>query len=503
VRLVFGEHVVDVDRRELYWGAERVALEPQVFDLLVYLVQNHNRVVSRDDLLDAVWDGRIVSESTVTSRISAVRKAIGDSGAAQQLIRTVPRKGIRFVGVVREEQKTAGPVDAQPMAVRNLQSLPAVPSAETKSPPRLSIVVLPFVNLSRDPEQEYFADGVTEDLTTELSRLDNMFVISRNTAFTYRNRPIDTKQIGRELAVRYVLEGSVRRSGRQLRLNTQLIDAATDAHLWAERFDRDTGDLFAVQNEITNQIANALGIELIAAEAARPTKNPDALDYGLRARAALLKPRTRDTYEAAIDLFEQALALDPQSVEIQSRLAVVLVTRVLEVMSDSAKADLARAEALVDQALQAAPRYAYAHFAKGHLLRAQNRWEQAIAECQAALEANHNLVHAFTDLAWCKLYTGSIDEVIPLVKQAIRLSPRDPFIGGCYALIGTVHLLQSCADEAIAWLEKARTARPAAPVVRSRLASAYALRGEIERANAELTEARKLNGGDVYQALPA
>jgi DNA-binding winged helix-turn-helix (wHTH) protein len=197
VRLVFGEHVVDVDRRELYWGAERVALEPQVFDLLVYLVQNHNRVVSRDDLLDAVWDGRIVSESTVTSRISAVRKAIGDSGAAQQLIRTVPRKGIRFVGVVREEQKTAGPVDAQPMAVRNLQSLPAVPSAETKSPPRLSIVVLPFVNLSRDPEQEYFADGVTEDLTTELSRLDNMFVISRNTAFTYRNRPIDTKQIGR------------------------------------------------------------------------------------------------------------------------------------------------------------------------------------------------------------------------------------------------------------------------------------------------------------------
>src|SRR5205807_2023848 len=160
-----------------------------------------------------------------------------------------------------------------------------------------------------------------------------------------------------------------------LRVNAQLIDADTDAHLWAERFDRDTGDLFALQNEVTSRIANALGVELIAAEAARPTKNPDALDYSLRGRAALLKPRTRDTYKEAIDFFEHALALDPQSVEVQSRLAVVLVTRVLEVMTDAAVADLAAAEALVDQALQASHRYAYAHFAKGHLLRAQNRWE--------------------------------------------------------------------------------------------------------------------------------
>jgi TolB-like protein len=367
--------------------------------------------------------------------------------------------------------------------------------------PRLSIVVLPFTNLSDDREQQYFADGITEDLTTDLSRLENMLVISRNTAFTYRNKLIDTKQIGRELGVRYVLEGSVRRSGNHLRVNTQLIDADTDAHLWAERFDRDTGDLFALQNEVTSRIANALGVELIAAEAARPTKNPDALDYSLRGRAALLKPRTRDTYKEAIDLFEHALALDPQSVEVQSRLAVVLVTRVLEVMTDAAVADLAAAEALVDQALRASHRYAYAHFAKGHLLRAQNRWEEAISEYEAAIESNHNLVHAFTDLAWCKLYTGSIDEGIPLAQQAIRLSPRDPLIGGCYVLIGTVHLLKSRTDESIAWLEKARTAIPTAPVVHSRLASAYALRGEIERADAELTEARKLNGGDVFSSI--
>ena len=162
--------------------------------------------------------------------------------------------------------------------------------------PRLSIVVLPFANLSNDPEQQYFADGITEDLTTDLSRLTSVFVISRNSAFTYRNKPVDAKQIGRELGVRYVLEGSVRRSGNQVRVNTQLIDAETDAHLWAERFDRDMGDLFALQNEITSRIAVALSLELVTAEAARSTERPDALDYVLRGRAAYWKPSTREKF---------------------------------------------------------------------------------------------------------------------------------------------------------------------------------------------------------------
>src|SRR5207248_10222977 len=176
--------------------------------------------------------------------------------------------------------------------------------------PRLSIVVLPFANLSNDPDQQYFADGITEDLTTDLSRIPSSFVISRSTAFTYRNKPVDAKQIGSELGVRYVLEGSVRRSGNQVRINTQLIDAATGAHLWAERFDRDTGDLFALQNEITSRIAVALGTELVSAEAARSTENPDALDYILRGRA-VNKPQSRDTYAEIIGLYERALALDP------------------------------------------------------------------------------------------------------------------------------------------------------------------------------------------------
>jgi adenylate cyclase len=401
----------------------------------------------------------------------------------------------------------ARPVRAYALRSEAVAALPAsnVSSASPISQPavgapRLSIVVLPFTNLSDDREQQYFADGITEDLTTDLSRLANMFVISRNTAFTYRNKPIDTKQIGRELGVRYVLEGSVRRSGNQLRLNVQPIDAATDAHLWAERFDSDTVDLFAMQNEVTARIGNTLNLELMAAEAARPTEHPDALDYILRGRAARLRPNSRDVYTEDISLFEHALTLDPQSVEAQTGLANSLVGRVIDLMTDSAAADLARAEGLVGQALAANPRSAYAHEVKGRVLRAQNRWEEAVPETETALALNRNSVWALHYLAQCKLLSGLIEEVIPLEQQAIRLSPREPRIGWWHLVIGTVHLLQSRIDEAIVWLEKARSSVPAAADVRSRLASAYALRGETERAAAELAEARRLNG-DLFSSI--
>jgi adenylate cyclase len=206
--------------------------------------------------------------------------------------------------------------------------------------------VLPFTNLSNDPEQQYFADAITEDLTTDLSRIVGMFVISRNTAFAYQGKRVDTKQIGRELGVRYVLQGSVRRSANQVRVNAQLIDAERDAHLWAERFDRGIDDLFALQDEITSRIAIALNVELIAAEAARPTERPDALDYILRGRAARLKPYSRDVYLEAVGLFERALALNPRSVEAQCRLAVALAGGVIASMTDTAELDILRAEGL-------------------------------------------------------------------------------------------------------------------------------------------------------------
>ena len=205
-------------------------------------------------------------------------------------------------------------------------------------------MVLPFSNLSDYPEQQYFTDGITEDLTTDLSRIAGMLVISRNTAFSYQNKRVDTRQIGRELCVRYVLEGSVRRADKRVRVNAQLIDAETDAHLWAERFDGDAGDLFSLQDEITSRIAVALDLELVAAEAARSTKHPDALDYILQGRAAASNPRSRGKFAEAIGLFERAFALDPQSVAAQSWLALTLASRLINQMTDTTAADIARAQ---------------------------------------------------------------------------------------------------------------------------------------------------------------
>jgi adenylate cyclase len=367
--------------------------------------------------------------------------------------------------------------------------------------PHLSIVVLPFTNLSNDPEQQYFADGITEDLTTDLSRIADMFVISRNTAFTYQHKRVDTKQVGRELAVRYVLEGSVRRSGNHVRVNAQLIDAATDAHLWAERFDRDIGDLFALQNEITSRIAVALNLELLSAEAARPTERPDVLEYILRGRAAWNRPPARDNYVQIFSMFEHALALDPRSVDAQSWLAAVLAGRVMNGMSDSAAADIKRAEGMAAQALAASPRSPLARFAKGQVLRAQGRLEDAIPEYEAVIAFNRNWMHAISALGQCKLFTGSMEEAILIQEQAIRLSPRDPLVGAFYQRIGQAHLLQSRTDEAIPWLEKARGAYPGHPGMHAWLASGYALKGDTERAVAELAEARRLISDDRFSSI--
>src|ERR1700730_4977045 len=354
--------------------------------------------------------------------------------------------------------------------------------------PRLSIVVMPFTNLSKDSDQQYFADGMTEDLTTDLSRIADLFVISRNTAFTYRNKPVDAKQIGRELGVRYVLEGSVQRSGNQLRVTAQLIDAETDAHLWAERLDRDAGDLFALQNEITSRIAVALNLELTGRGAARPANNPDAVDYILRGRAAYWKPASREQRTETIGLYGRALALDPGSVEARASFAIELVARIIDGWADPADADLARAEELVASALATSPRNALAHYAKGGVLRVHGRCEEAIPEYETVIALGDRswvYVYSLVHIARCKILTGSLEDAIPLLEQAIRLSPRDLYMFIPFSLIGQVHLLQSRIDEAILWFEKARSAHPGLAGNYALLASAYALKGETERAAAE------------------
>jgi TolB-like protein len=365
----------------------------------------------------------------------------------------------------------------------------ATPISQPHVAPRLSIVVLPFANLNNDPEQQYFVDALTEDLTTDLSRIGGLLVISRNTAFTYKDKPVDTQQIGRELGVRYVLEGSVRRSGKQLRVNAQLIHAATNAHAWAERFDGDEGDLFALQDDITRRIAVALDIELTSAEAVRPTERPDARDYILRGRAARLRPNSRDGLAEAISLFEHALAVDPGSREAQSRLAFTLVERVLDFGSSSAEADIKRAEELATKAIAASPRSAITHHAKGQVLRAQRQCKEAIPEYETALALNRNSVSTLAAIGRCKIYIGPIEEAIPALEQAIRLSPRDPGIANWYFRIGEAHLLQSHIDEAILWLEKSRGGNAEPPYVHGNLAAA------------SLGEARRLGGEGSYLSI--
>ena len=489
--LAFGDHRLDIKRRELRRGTELIDLEPKVFDLLAFLVEHRDRVVSKDDLLQEVWGGRIVSESTVTTRINAVRRALGDDGTAQRLVRTFTRKGIRFVGEVTEMSDPAAPIASDP------------PSRTPTAAPRLSIVVLPFTNLSNDPEQQYFADGITEDVTTDLSRIQNSFVISRNTAFTYRNKPVDTKQIGRELGVRYVLEGSVRRSSNKVRVSAQLIDAETDAHLWVDQFDSDISDLLALQNEITSRIAITLNVELSRREAASPTNNPDALDYILRGRAAYWKTglQSRDLFAETLGLYERALALDPRSVEAQSQVANMLAIRAGNGWTESPASDFRRAEELVEQALAASPRDYLAHYAKGSVLRFQGRCDQAIAEYERALESNRNWLNSLDFLAACNMMTGSMETAISLEQQAIRLGPRDPYIGNFYSRIGQAHLLLAQTDEAIIWFEKAAGAIPGYGVPHAYLASAYALKGETERASAELAEARRLADDGRYSSI--
>jgi len=290
-----------------------------------------------------------------------------------------------------------------------------------------------------------------------------------------------------------VLEGSVRRSADQIRVNAQLINAETAAHIRAERFDRTAGDLFALQDEITSRIAVALDLELVAAEAGRPTEHPDAIDFILRGRAATYKSPTRNSYAEAVDWFERALSLDPGSVEARSLLASTLAERALDRMTGTSADDFARAEVFVREVLTVSPRSPIAHYASGQVLRASRRNEQAIPEYQEALAFNRNWADALAGLGWCKFWVGSLDESIALHERALRLSPRDPQIGYWHFRIGLVHLLQSRTKEAIPWLEKARSAIPTFPLVYSFLGSAYALNGEPQRGAAELAETYRLS----------
>jgi adenylate cyclase len=302
--------------------------------------------------------------------------------------------------------------------------------------------------------------------------------------------------------VRYVVEGSLERSGNRVRVNAQLIDAATDTHLWAERFDREITDLFELQSEITGRIASTLNLELIAAEANRPVEHPDARDYIFRGKDFFFgRPPNRENYQNAISMYEHALRLDPQSAEAKTFLAIVLVNRVTTGLAASRTIDLARAEELTDEVLAAGTKIAGAHYAKGTVLRTKGRCDDAVPEFEAALAINPNAIGGLQGLGWCKLNTGSLDEVIPLAERAIRIGPRDPSIGFRYLMIGVVYGLQGREDEAIVWFNKARGTIAAVPGLWANLAAAHALRGDLADAAADLAEARRLSPDNQYSSI--
>ena len=413
----FADHQLDTDRRELHRGSELIGVEPQVFDLLVYLVQNRDRVVSKDDLIAAVWGGRVVSESTLTSRINAARRAVGDSGKEQRLIRTVARKGLRFVGAVDEAAAAPAP------AVSQTIQPPAAPTASLPLAVKPSIAVLPFTNMSNDPNDEPFVDGLTEDLITDLSRNAGLFVIARNSAFAYKGKSVDVRRISEDLGVRYLLEGSARRAAGRVRINVQLIDAVGGNHLWADRFDRTLEDVFAVQDEVTGKIVEAL-IGRLAGQT--PRKRPEDLEaYNLCVRARVLTEELPQTAREAYLLLKRSIELEPTYAEAQGLLAY---NRWLAWTHFGEPEDLNRSLAveLAEKAVALDPNDAFCRYVLGTVLAYDRRWEELDAEFAKALELDPNHADTWAALSDMSVLSGRIAEGLEQIQKAFRLNPYPP-----------------------------------------------------------------------------
>jgi len=366
------------------------------------------------------------------------------------------------------------------------------PGSASVAVPRLSFVVLPFENLSRDPDQEYFADGITDDLTADLSRISGSFVIARNTAFTYKGKAVDVKQIGRELGVHYVIEGSVRRAGDQVQVNVQLIDAETGAHIWADRFDTDRTNLTEAQSEITGRLAQSLNVELVRDVGRRIEQekevSPAARDLVMRGWAEWYRPALMANRQEAQRTFEQALTLDPRSVDARIGLATVLVTIVASGWSSSIKEDEARAEQLLVDALGRDPNRSMAHYAMGLLRIVENRLAEAYTETEAAVALDHNNAWALFQYCQVLKWLGRPQEGIPYIENAIRLNPHDPNIAIFLRLLGECHLLLDHVDQAMDLIRKARAANPQLWFIHLYLAGALGLRGDLDEARVALSE---------------
>ncbi len=442
---LFGDYTLDVDRRELRRGSELVAVEPQVFDLLVHLVRHRERVVTKDELIEAIWNGRIVSESTLTSRINAARRAVGDSGERQTLIRTIARKGIRFVGGVQDASAPAA------VALKALATPFAIPD-------RPSIAVLPFTNMSNDRGQDYFADGIAEDIITALSRARWFFVIARNSSFAYKGRDVDVKQISRELGVRYVLMGSVRSAEGRVRVTAQLIEGSSGSNVWARSYDRAVSDIFAVQDEITQAIVGAIEPQLGRAERERAkVKAHDSLDAWTiyqRGMFHLYRCTAEDLAEAR-RLFHEAVAVDPELGPAFSELAEAYYYEVVYGFAHSNEENRDHAIAPAQHAVSLDPEDAGAHCTLGRIRYLRREYAPALSNLQTALELNPCLALAHYGLGATLVFSGRAAQAFSHLEAAIRFSPYDPNMGSFLVRIADAKYFTGEYDGAVACAVKA------------------------------------------------
>jgi adenylate cyclase len=484
----FEDYALDTDRRELRRGASLVSVSPKAFDLLAYVIRNRERVVSRDDLLSSVWDGRIVSESALTTCINAARRAIADTGEEQRLIKTLARKGIRFVGAVREERE---PADS------SLKNIVDSSKPTLSLPDKPSIAILPFANMSRDPDQEYFADGITEDIITELSQFSELFVIARNSSFQYKDRTIDARQIGRELGVRYLLEGSVRRLGSRVRIAAQLVDALTGVERWGKRYDSRLEDIFAIQDEVVRSIAPMLVSHINKAEIERTLLKPpatwQAYDYNLRAVDGLaslwLLFKEELLYEAR-GFLEQALAIDPTYARAYANLSSAYSTA----WSNPLDGDylnptaLDRAYQLVCKAVQLDANLPQAHSQLGLVLTWRCEHEVAVAEFEKAIYLNAS----FTDwrFALCLVLAGEPSRAIDVCATYMRLDPF--FVPIACGFMGLSHYTAGHYAEALPLLRECVSRTPNYRHAHTWLAATFAQLGRREEAAAAAAEVLRI-----------
>ena len=520
MRFLFGECTLDADTRELRRAGRVVHLEPQVFDVLVHLINCRDHVVSKDELVTKVWHGRIVSDSTLSSRITAARQAIGDNGEQQSFIRTIARRGFRFVGDLRDAPSTPAQDASRPApAIDKQQPIDGShPHADDKGrrssiPPELalpdkpSIAVLAFTNLSGDPEQEYFADGIAEDIITTLSKSRWLFVIARNSSFAYKGRSVDVKQIGRALGVRYVLEGSVRKVGNRVRITAQLVDATTGTHLWAQRYDRDLTDIFEVQDEITASVASAIEPAMANAEQQRVSrKPPDSLvawEAYHRGLWHFLKQEPSENEQAKI-FFQRTIDLDPGFAGGFYGLALAHLWDYWVYVSRSVQDSVKVALPLAQHALKLDEADPMAHLITSFAVMLSGDVDEAVPFAQQAVSLNPNNAWAIGFLGGLSILVNSLSDGREGLRKAIRISPHDPMLWTWTHWLAIGHYFARDYSAALEAADRVIRLRPDKPEGYRWKAAALAQLDRVDEAKKVLERAIEISPAHVqfYRRIP-